>query len=389
MTTVRANSSVTEVVSVLAQLRLMNFPTFPYRFACLLLLAILAHQAPLIGQETLQPQRIINLDKFLGRGAATGVRPPLPTAKLDLGYSKFKQALASPAFASNPQVSFESGGTPRTTSGFGAQVPNFQSTSGIQLPYSFSPNRATPQRANYQPTPLTSNYQTVPTPAVSSLAQEPEPTSLPGPSLESEQTSIPIQRLKEQSTSTHVASPQTDTQNGIEFEMLPTVPGSPIGGSQLPLPEMKTPSSLPEFAKETPLNSAQPNGQATSDFILHVPITSMRSATVSQQLKNLRSSILSRSLIPNLRRSLVTNLLHNSIPNLHHNSIPSPIHSSIPSPIRATTQLLPNWGILAAIRRPDWFRLLTGAWIHDLKPLPSHNNSSLIQTPARSLRYQA
>ena len=160
MTTVRANSSVTEVVSVLAQLRLMNFPIFPYRFACLLLLAILALQAPLIGQETIQPQRIINLDKFLGRQATTGEQLPSPTAKLNLGFSKFKQALTTPAFASKPQISFEGGVTPQTTNGFGAQVPNFQSTSGIQLPYSFSQNRATPQRPNYQPTPFTPSRQT-------------------------------------------------------------------------------------------------------------------------------------------------------------------------------------------------------------------------------------
>ena len=275
MTTVRANSSVTEVVSMPAQLRLMNLPTYLYRFACLLLLATLALQAPLIGQETIQPQRIVNLDGLLGRGAATGERPPSPTAKLDLGFSKFKQALSKPAFASKPQNSFESVGTPQANR-FGAQVPNLQSTYNVQLPYSFSPDRMSPQTSNYppnyQPTPLTPNHQIAPTPTVSTLPRKPEPNSSLRPSLESdrslasEQTSIPIQGLKVQPTSTRL--PQTETQDGIEFELLPTVPGSLVDGEkQMPSSETENLQTLPEFPAEAPFGPVQENGQAANDSV--------------------------------------------------------------------------------------------------------------------------
>ena len=210
----------------------MNFPSLRYRYACLLLSAILAFQAQLNGQETIQPQRIVNLDKFLRKGSAP--KPPqFQTPKLDLGLSKFKRAVNSPAFASKPQLSFQNAGSLNyrdAAQGFAAQVPNLQAAPGFQIQQSLPPNVAVQQfSALHDSAPINrvANLQPAAQPVAPALNESSESlvstSSKDESALQLAQATEPILPLSQ--------SPQ---RGSVEFELLPTFSESPNDSQRSP-----------------------------------------------------------------------------------------------------------------------------------------------------------
>ena len=252
---------------------------------------MMALQAPLNGQETIQPQRIINLDKFLPSGSAS--KPPqFRTAKLDFGLSKFKKAITTPAYASKPQISFgnvESVGYQQAARGFADQVPNIQATPNfqpangfqpaprIQSPQNFLPNPGGQQFPGLQsaaPIQRAPNFQADPMSAVPGL-------STPPLNVQGLATQTPIEPL------TGSRTPLNKPQEPVEFELLPTFPGSPPGSSddaQERLPGIGSTGSVgsvgsvgsenfnnPASNSEAPLSLTQPNNRPSSGTTNYQP----------------------------------------------------------------------------------------------------------------------